>query len=217
MRRSITFAAIALAAYAQFAAALDQTAPAPPVPAGTYKLDKPHGSLIFRVSHMGFSHFTARFTRFDAQLEFDPARLASSRVSVTIDPRSIESDNAPAGFFDELTSKEWLNAGDFPTMSFRSKSVAVTGPDAFKITGDLTLHGVTKPIVLDARYTGGYAGMSLDPHARIGFSAHGKFKRSDFGVSIGIPAPGSVMGVGDEVEVVIESEFLGPPFKAPKN
>jgi polyisoprenoid-binding protein YceI len=217
MRRSTIFAAIALVAYAPFAAALDQSSSATPVPAGTYKLDKPHGSLIFRVNHMGFSHFTARFTRFDAQLDFDPARLASSRVSVTIDPRSIESDNAPAGFFDELTSKEWLSAGDFPTISFRSKSIAVTGPDAFKMRGDLTLHGVTKPIVLDARYNGGYPGMSLDPHARIGFSAHGKFKRSDFGVSMGIPAPGSVMGVGDEVEVVIEAEFLGPPFKAPKN
>src|SRR5436190_20722828 len=110
MRRSTTFAAIALAAYAPFAAALDPTSPARSVPAGAYKLDKPHSSLILRVSHMTFSHFTARFTRFDAQLDFDPAHLAASRVSVTIDPRSIQSDNAPAGFLDELAGKDWLNA-----------------------------------------------------------------------------------------------------------
>jgi polyisoprenoid-binding protein YceI len=217
MRRLTTFAAIAFTAYAPFAAALDQNNAAPPVPAGNYELDKAHSSLIFRVSHMTFSHFTARFTRFDAQLAFDPARLASSRVSVNVDPRSIESDNAPAGFLDELAGKDWLNAGDFPELSFRSKSIAVTGPNTFRITGDLTLHGTTKPVVLDASYNGGYAGLSVDPHARVGFSAHGKFKRSDFGVTVGIPAPGSIFGVGDEVDVAIESEFNGPPLQTSKN
>ena len=64
--------------------------------------------------------------------------------------------------------------------------------------------------MLDASYNGGYAGHPMDPNARIGFSARGKFQRSDFGVSIGIPEPGTNMGVGDEVEVVLESEFNGP-------
>jgi polyisoprenoid-binding protein YceI len=86
------------------------------------------------------------------------------------------------------------------------------GANGLRITGDFTLHGVTKPVVLNATYNGGYAGHPFDPHARIGFSATGKLKRSDFGVAYGIPAPGTTMGVGDDVDIVIETEFSGPPL-----
>src|SRR5689334_12499180 len=126
MRRLATFAAIALAAYAPFATA-NQGNAAPPVPAGAYQVDKPHSTLIFRVNHLGFSNFTARFTRFDAHLNFDPSRLESSSVTVTVDPRSIDSDNAPTAFLAMLAGKDWLNADDFPALTYRSKSVAVTG------------------------------------------------------------------------------------------
>ena len=211
MRRSATFAALALAATSPFAVALDSGG-APPVPAGAYTLDKSHTSLIFRVSHMGFSTYTGRFTKVDAKLDFDPTRVANSRVNVTIDPRSINADNAPSGFLEMLSGKDWLDAAKFPEMAFRSKAVEVTGANTFRVRGELTLHGATKPVVLNASYNGGYAGHPMDPNARIGFSARGKFKRSDFGVSIGIPEPGTNMGVGDEVEVVLESEFNGPPL-----
>ena len=211
MRRLATLAALSLAAYAPLAAALDQNAAAP-IPKGAYEIDKVHTSLVFRVSHLGFSTYTGRFTSIDAKLDFDPARLAASRVNVTIDPRSIQADNAPSGFLDSLAGKDWLDAGKFPAMSFRSTSVEVNGKDSLRVHGDLTLHGVTKPIVLDARYNGGYAGHPMEPRARIGFSARGSFKRSDFGVSYGIPAPGTTMGVSDEVEVILETEFTGPPL-----
>ena len=102
-------------------------------------------------------------------------------------------------------------------MTFRSSKVEVTGSNTMKISGDLTLRGVTRPMVLDATYNGGYAGHPLDPNARIGFSAHGTLKRSDFGMTVGIPAPGTTMGVGDEVEVIIETEFSGPPLKSDKS
>jgi polyisoprenoid-binding protein YceI len=211
MRRFATLAALTLSAYAPFAAALEQNAAAP-VPKGAYEIDKVHTSLVFRVSHLGFSTYTGRFTSIDAKLDFDPARLGASRVNVTIDPRSIQADNAPSGFLDLLAGKDWLDAAQFPAMSFRSTRVEVTGKDSFRVHGSLTLHGVTKPIVLDARYNGGYAGHPMEPRARIGFSARGSFKRSDFGVSYGIPAPGTTMGVSDAVEVVLETEFTGPPL-----
>jgi polyisoprenoid-binding protein YceI len=213
MRRLATLAALALAAYAPLATALDKNAAAP-VPKGAYEVDKAHTSLVFRVSHIGFSSYTGRFTRVDAKLEFDPSRIAASRVDVTIDPRSIQADNAPSGFLDSLAGKDWLDAEHFPAMSFRSKTVEVKGTNSFRIHGDLTLHGVTKPIVLDAHYNGGYASHPFEPRARIGFSAHGSFKRSDFGVSYGLPAPGTTMGVGDEVQVVLETEFSGPALAA---
>jgi len=212
MRRSTRLLALALAAYAPFALAVDPST-TPSVPAGAYKIDLAHTSLVFRVSHLGFSTYTGRFTGVDAKLSFDPSRLTDSRVEVKIDPRSITADNAPSGFIDSLAGKSWLDAEQYPDMTFRSKSVEVTGPNAFRIHGELTLHGVTKPMDLDARYNGGYAGLPpYEQNARIGFSATGKFKRSDFGVSYGIPAPGTTMGVSDEVDVVLETEFTGPPL-----
>ena len=93
-------ALFALAAAASGSAlAADVPAPATAaVPAGAYTRGKSHTSLLFRVSHIGFSSYTGRFTRVEAKLDFDPARIAASRVDVTIDPRSIEADNAPSGF-----------------------------------------------------------------------------------------------------------------------
>ena len=208
--RAALLAVFALAA--SFAARPTLADPVPaPVPAGAYTVDKAHTSLIFRVNHLGFSTWTGRFTRLDAQLSFNPAKLEASSVNVTIDPASIESDNAPAGFLQTLAGKDWLDAAHYPEMRFRTKSVELTGKDTFRIQGELTLHGVTRPVALDARYNGGYAGHPFDPHARTGFSAHGSFKRSDFGVSFGIPAPGTTLGVGDQVDVTIETEFNGPP------
>jgi len=183
-----------------------------PVPAGAYALDMSHTSLVFRVDHLSFSRYTGRFTKLDAKLQFDPVNPEKSSLLVEIDPKSIAADGAPEGFMAALAGKEWLDADRFPKITYRSTKVEKVGAKGLRITGDFTLHGVTKPLVLNATYNGGYAGHPFDPHARIGFSATGKLKRSDFGISYGIPAPGSTMGVGDEVEIVIETEFTGPPL-----
>jgi polyisoprenoid-binding protein YceI len=185
------------------------------VPAGAYTLDKAHASLIFRVNHLGFSNFTARFAHFDVQLQFDPAHLGVSTVEATIDPRSIEVDNPPPGFIDALRGAQWLNAAQFPEMTFRSTRIEVTAPNAMRMHGDFTLHGVTRPVILDATFNGGYAGHPMDPRARIGFSARGSLKRSEFGIAFGVPAPGTTMGVSDDVDVIIEAEFSGPAWTAP--
>lgn len=186
------------------------------VPAGSYTVDKAHASLIFRLDHLGFSHFTGRFERFDAKLEFDPAHPERSSVTVTIDPTSIRSDNPPEGFMDQLRSAQWLDVAKFPQLVFRSTKVTRTGAKGLRIDGELDLHGVKKPMSLDATYNGGYAGHPMDPHARIGFSAHGTLKRSQFGMPYGVPAPGTTMGVSDEVEVIVEAEFSGPPLAGAK-
>lgn len=185
---------------------------APKIPAGAYTLDKTHASLIFRVNHLGFSNYTASFQKFDVQLQFDPANLAASSVTVSIDPTSLRLDNPPPGFTDALLGSDWLDARQFPQMTYRSTKVEVTAASNLRITGDLSLHGVTRPVVLDAVFNGGYAGHPMDPHARIGFSAQGTLKRSEFGIAFGIPAPGSTMGVSDDVDVIVEAEFSGPPL-----
>lgn len=191
------------------------TAPKPPkadIPAGDYTLDKHHATLVFSVSHLGFSRYTGAFADFDAKLRFDQNNAAASTLEATINPMSLTIPAPPEGFLAELAGPQWLNTASYPSITFKSTKVETTGPDTGKITGDLTLHGVTKPVVLDVTYNGGYPGHPMDPHARVGFSAKGAFKRSDFGIAYGVPAPGTTMGVGDEVQVTIEAEFSGPPL-----
>jgi len=185
-------------------------------PAGAYKLDKSHASLVLRASHMGFSTYTTRFSRFDVDLTFDPRNLPASKVVATIDAASFEMDFAPQMCLDILKGPQMLDTAKFPQIVFKSEKIRMTGAKTMEISGALTLHGVTRPIVLQATYNGGYAGMAnMDPQARVGFSAHGSFKRSDFGIAYGVPAPGTTMGVGDLIDFSIEAEFTGPPLATP--
>lgn len=183
-------------------------------PAGPYRLDPFHASLVFRVDHLGFSTYTAAFRSFDATLAFDPAAPEAMRVEATIDVSSLDLPNPPEGFRDAMLGPLWFNAGEFPHMTFRSTAIDLTGPDAATVAGDLTLRGVTQPVTLQATYNGGYAGLArYDPQARIGFSVYGTLSRSAFGMDIGVPTPDFPMGVGDKVEIYVEAEFLGPPLK----
>jgi polyisoprenoid-binding protein YceI len=199
--------------------AAESTAPPtmpPMAPAGQYQIDKSHASLLMRVSHLGFSTYTTRFSRFDAQLTFDPSNIPASKVVTTIDASSFEMDAAPQMCFDIMKGPQMLDTAKFPQILFKSERIRMTGAKSMEISGTLTLHGVTRPMVLAATFNGGYAGVpKMDPHARIGFSAHGSFKRSDFGMTFGIPAPGTTMGVGDLIDYSIEAEFTGPALAAP--
>ena len=100
----------------------------------------------------------------------------------------------------------FFDAKAFPTISFKSTKVTPTGPATAEVTGDFTLHGVTRPVTLAATFNGGWAANAFDGN-RVGFSAKGMLKRSDFGMTNGIPAPGTTMGVSDAVEFAIEAEF----------
>ncbi len=204
-------------------AAVPATAPAAAVeapidvPAGAYTIDPAHTSILFRVNHLGFSNWTARFKKATAQLQFDPNNLAASNVTVTVDAKSLETDFPDPKVVDfnaELLSENWLNGVKFPEITFRSISLEPTGARTMRINGELTLRGVTRPMVLDAKFNGGYRGHPMDPHARIGFSATGVLKRSEFGIAAGIPAPGTTMGVSDAVNVIVETELSGPAMAA---
>jgi polyisoprenoid-binding protein YceI len=188
-------------------------APLAPAPAGQYKVDPAHASLELRVSHMGFSTFTTRFNRFEAALTFDPSNIPASKVITTIDASSIELESWPKQCVDILKGPQLLNTEKFPHIEFKSERIKMTGPKTMQIYGTLSVLGVSRPIVLESTFNGGYAGMAnLDPYARIGFSAHGTLKRSEFGMSFGIPAAGTSVGVGDSIDVSIEAEFVGPPL-----
>ena len=192
-------------------------APAAPdvskLPAGAYKLDPSHATLVFKVNHLGFSNYTAQFRTFTADMTLDPAQPETAKLTATVELNSLAIPAPPAGFIDELLSDTWLGASITPQMKFESTSITRTGPATADIVGDLTLKGATKPVTLHATFNGGFEGHPMDPAAHIGFSAHGTLKRSDFGIDIGIPAPGSTMGVFDEVTIDIEAEFTGPALK----
>ena len=215
------FSAAAIVAAGIFSASSLAAESTPPpafasAPAGQYKVDPSHASVEFRVSHMGFSTFTTRFTHFEAALTFDPKNIPASKVTSTIEVASIELDSWPKQCVDILKGPQLLNTEKFPTIEFKSERIKMTGPKTMEIHGSLTVLGVSRPVVLDAKFNGGYAGMpNMDPQARIGFSAHGSFKRSDFGITYGVPAPGTTIGVGDLIDFSIEAEFTGPPLATP--
>jgi polyisoprenoid-binding protein YceI len=180
------------------------------LPVGAYKLDPAHSSLLFKVSHLGFSDYTAQFATFTADMHFEPTNPINSTLSVTVDPASLRLSSPPAGFEDEIKGEKYLDTKGFPAITFKSTRVEMTGDDTAKVTGDLTLHGQTHSVALRVKFNGGYAGHAYEPHARVGFSATGQFKRSDYGISLGVPEPGSKFGVSDNVDVIIETEFTGP-------
>jgi polyisoprenoid-binding protein YceI len=178
-------------------------APMAAPPAGAYKLDKSHASLVLRANHMGFSTYTTRFSRFDADLTLDPRNLSASKVVTTIDASSFEMDAAPQMCLDIMKGPQMLDTAKFPQIVFKSEAIRMTGAKSMEISGTLTLHGVTRPTVLVATYNGGYAGMpKMDPQARVGFSARGSFKRSDFGAAGNAGRSGALRGFPVQLRAV---------------
>ena len=175
------------------------------MPAGAYASDPAHTSVTARLTHMGFSNYTLRFDKVEAQYRFDPHAPETSQVSVAIDPASI--DTGSKSFNAQLAGKDWLDAADFPTVAFASTRIDAGDGVHGVVEGNLTLHGVTRPVTLAVTFNG--VGGDLIPLiTRAGFSATATLKRSDFGLNrfAGL--------VGDEVQLVIEVEFTRKPFSA---
>ena len=193
-----------LIAAALIAAVPAAAAPKLEVPSGSYKLDPAHTSVTFKISHFGLSNYTARFAKVSGEAAVDAADPAKSSVSVKIDANSVKTDFPfpEKEDFDKKigNSEAFLNGAKFPDITFVSKTVTVTGPKTAKVAGDLTLRGVTKPVVLDVVLNG-----QLNPHPYMkipvfGISATTKIKRTDFGLNF--PPV-----LGDEVTILIESEL----------
>lgn len=199
-----------------------ESAPAPiTAPAGQYALDPNHSSLSFKVNHLGFANYTARFTKFDVKLNLDPANVAASSVTATIDPASVRTDysgdykaghaTSPYNSWDEdlAQSPKFLNAGAHPQISFTSTGVEQTGPGKLRVTGNLALLGQTLPVTLDATVVGS-GEHPFTKRGAIGFSATGSFNRSSFGMTHLLQP----LLVGDAVTIQFEGEFQQPAAPA---
>lgn len=166
--------------------------------AGTYALDKSHASVVAKVSHMGLSNYTLRFNRLEGELRYDPRNLAQSQVTFTVDPGSVDTGNEK--FNTELSGAQFLN-GPSGLARFVSTGLVATGPRTGRLTGNLTLNGVTRPQAFAVTFNGG--GRNFGGKPTVGFSAEGTIRRSDYRVAPRLPAA----VVGDEVRLLIEAEF----------
>ena len=169
-------------------------------PTGNYKLDPTHASVTWSLSHAGLSNYTARFNDISGVLDFNASAPENSSVNIRIDPRSVSTG---LDKFDEelASSSKFFDADTYPDIRFASRAINITGASSGQITGDLTLKGITKPITLDVIFNG--AGKSFgNPGKTLGFSATGKFMRSDFNMSHLV-----AFGIGDEITLRIETEF----------
>ncbi|HEY4556134.1 MAG TPA: YceI family protein [Lysobacter sp.] len=175
-------------------AAVSSVAFAAPV---AYKIDPAHTDVIASWSHLGFSHPTAHFGNVDGTIVYDAQNVGASKVEVTI-PMSGLSSHVEA-FDKHLRSADLFDVEKFPSITFRSTKVESAGDNRLRVTGDLTVRGVTKPTVLDVTLNKvGEHPMKKVP--AIGFDATTTLKRSDFGIAYAVPA------VSDEVQIRITTE-----------
>jgi polyisoprenoid-binding protein YceI len=190
--------AVSLCAAAPALAQMAPTRDPSKIPTGTYAVDPAHTQVLFAVSHMGFSTFSGVFTDASGTLSLDPKTASASALKVSVPVASVLTTSPKLN--DELKSAQWLDATQFPTMTFTSTKVVPDGKDKAKVTGDLTLHGVTKPVTLDVTLVG--AGVNpLDKKFTVGFEAKGDIKRSDFGVKTYVPL------IGDTLHLSIAGAF----------
>jgi polyisoprenoid-binding protein YceI len=170
----------------------------------TWQIDPNHSSAQFSVSHLGVSTVRGAFTKVSGSAKHDPSDLTKDSLDASIAASSVDTrvemrDN-------DLRSPNFLDVQKYPTITFHSKQTKVSGAGKLQITGDLTIHGVTKEVVLDVD---GPSAPIKDPwgNQRIGASATTKINRHDFGVN---GAPGAV---GDEITITIDAELIQPQGK----
>lgn len=202
MRRPIVASACALvlvAACGYLLPAGHQSVEPASLRAGAFVLDPEHSTILWKVDHLGFSTFVGRFDRLDATLDFDPAEPAASLLDVVVETGSI-STHLP-GFADELRGAGWLASERYPEARFESRIIEPTGATTGRVTGDLTLLDVTRPVVLEVVFNGGARNFVTGRYT-LGFAATAVIDRTEFGVSTLAPA------IGREVTLEIHAEFV---------
>lgn len=187
-------ALVSTPAFAQFPASTNPTQ----VESGTYSVDPAHTQILFAVSHMGFTTYYGRFANASGTLDLSSKDAAASRLQIAVPTDTVSTTSDKLN--EELKGAQWFEAQKYPEISFKSVKVTRTGQDTAQVAGDLTLHGVTKRVILAARFNG--AGINpLDKKYTVGFRATGTIRRSDFGMTTYVPL------IGDQVELTLSGAF----------
>ncbi|MGO8737648.1 YceI family protein [Rhodoblastus sp.] len=168
------------------------------VQAGDYRVEPFHTQVLFSVSHFGLSNFSGVVTGASGALKLDPAHPANSKLDVSVDAATILTPVEK--LTGELRGAEWLDSAKYPKATFVSTKVIPTGPEQATIEGDLTLHGVTRPLTLKAHFVG--AGVNpITKGYTVGFDGEGVLKRTEFGVTKYAPM------IGDTVHLTLHAAF----------
>jgi polyisoprenoid-binding protein YceI len=172
--------------------------------AANYTLDSSHGEVGFSVKHLMISNVKGNFSKFKGGFEFDAAKKELKNISVEIDAASV-STNEPKRD-EHLKSPEFLDTAKFGQMTFKGEKAEFKGDKPVKVSGTLTLHGVSKPVTLDIDY----GGTAVDPwgNHRVAFTASTTIKRKDYGLTWNKQLDGGGVVVGDDVKINIESEAI---------
>lgn len=169
----------------------------------TWKIDNMHSEVGFKVRHMMISNVSGKFGSFDATLSMENDHLAMAQIDF-----SAEIDSVQTGVADRdghLKSPDFFDAANHPTLSFSSNEVVQDG-DEWKITGNMTIKGVSHPVTLKAEF----AGIAVDPYGqtKAGLTLTGKIKRSDFGLTWSAVTEAGNIVVGDEITLISEAQFV---------
>lgn len=173
--------------------------------AATWTIDPEHSHVGFKVRHLMVSNVKGHFEKFSGTVEIDNKDITRSKVSVTIDTNSINTNVQKRD--DHLRSADFFDVAKYPAMTFVSKKVEKVGKDTLKVTGDLTLHGVTRQVVLDVE---GPSQETRDPwgNIRSGATATTKINRKDFGLNWNKALETGGVVVGDDVFITLEVEMI---------
>ena len=179
-----------------------------------YEVDPVHSSAQFSVRHLMISNVRGEFAKVTGTVIYDPKDPKASSVRATIDATSITTHDAERD--DHLKSPDFLDVAKFPTLTFKSRKVEPAGEGKLRVTGDLTLHGVTKEVVLEVE--GPSAEVKMGPSIKAGASATTTINRRDFGLMWNRVLEGGGVVVGDEVKITLEIEMKrtapAPPAKS---
>lgn len=176
----------------------NETADFKRVEGGHFKLDKRHARIVFSTTHLGFSTYYGFFGDLDAKLDYDPTSPAASALEVSVNLNALVTNDSEMD--GNLKSSDYFDVAKFPVATFKSTKIEVSGAAKGQITGELTLHGVTKPVVLDVTLNRGGTNPVTQDYI-LGFDAVGRLSRSEFGIKTLVPF------VGDEVKLAISCEF----------
>ena len=177
--------------------------------AAVYELDAAHTEVGFGVRHVGINVVRGNFQTFTGEIEFDAAKPEASKLKIEVNTDSLDTRNGKRD--EHVKSADFLDVKKFPKMTFVSKSVKSAGKGAYTVVGDLTLHGVTKPITLAVTDFAGPGLNPLDKKNHIGASATGAIKRQDFGITWnggGATGLAGEAAIGDEVKLQIDLDAV---------
>jgi len=188
----------------QAQAGVQAQAPLPPLPPNGWRIDRAHSGVTFRVRHLGISWVNGVFNDWTAELVYDPAHPENASVTARIQVTSISTSNERRD--NDLRSGRFFAADSFPELSFTSRSVQRAGEGRLRITGDLTMHGVTRPVTLDVEASAVQSGQR---GRRVAFTATVTVDRKEWGMTFSPLAEG-IRTAGDEVRITIDLEAVQP-------